>query len=407
MTEYGFVNGNFIKKTISTILSEYIETAKSLFPEANLLPTSPLYTILKMIAYREARLWELVETFALESHLGGASGSTLDRFGADFGIMRLKNVKATGSVYFTITPPITIPEDFSVENNSHLIYYTTSETVVSDIISIQRSMFSVDNTDSFPSNLICKESTVIDWISTNSTGENPIPSSAYNFDWENNRIIWTNETEKPLENSTYYVKISGLIDVSVEIIADEPGSSYNTPANSITTFTTPLDNLVAVTNPNEITNGQDRESDFNYKSRLIGYPNSKWSIDHLESVLYTVDGVTDTRIKWNSFVDTNNIFSLTNGKELKLSHPISQIFSPNVSSISKFTIMMKKVNKPGDITLELRSIPVFMNGELDYSTAVSSSDCLISQEIKSDNNIDPDNTMSFVETSFDISCNNN
>jgi len=404
--EYGFVEGQFIKKTIVDILTEYIVMARSFFPQANLLSSSPLYTLLKMIAYREARLWELLETFILESHLSGASGETLDRFGADLGLPRIQPSKATGTAQFLVTPPVTIPADYEIKNASNYTYYVDSELEVSDIIEFTRSAYSLDKKDNFPSWIECTSQTNIEWISDTQDGNNPYsPDTDYTFDYSENVIDWSKIGKEPPPSSTYYVKISGKINVNVNITAADSGSGYNTAADTITTIVSPIDGIESVTNPSPITSGKDLEGDSRYRSRLLSFPRQIWSLERIQSFVSMMPDVRSAKVRWESFVDQNNSFSLAQGKTLNVDSPICQIFKPDISSISKVTINMRVIGDVDPFTVELRNVPVKYDGSLDYYAAATQDINLISSDFKSKNEIDPDGTTAFREVDFNVSSN--
>jgi hypothetical protein len=404
---YGFVAGRFVAKSVTDCISDNIQLWKNLMPDSLLISTSPEYQFLKMVSYREARLWGLLEDYIYNIHIFGSSGETLIRHGIDNGILKLEGEKATGVVQFTCIPPATIPIDSELQSASGNLYYTTETFEVKQVIEFTRSLIEEDNTDNFPSDYETTANTDIDWIADNEDGTGKYDTSEYILDYDESQIDWTPLGDQPISGATYYVKISGEIKVSVGIEAYAAGSNYNTSENTITTLVNSIPNVQSVTNLYTIFSGRDDESDESYRRRLLQAPHAYWTLSKIKSSIDELPYIRSSKIKWESFVDQYSIFSLSDGFEHELDYSICQIFKPgtDIASISEVSLYVKASGDPGPLTVELRDIPINYDGTLDYEEAIINSDYLIDSCTKSREEIDRDETGEYIETDFTLECN--
>lgn len=404
---YGFVAGRFVAKSIVDCLSDNIQLWKTLVPDSLLISTSPEYQFVKMVSYREARLWGLLENYIFNIHIANSEGETLKRHGIDNGLIKLSGIEATGSVQFTCVPPATISEGTTLKSSSGYYYETTETVVVEEVIEFTRSLLENDNTDNFPSIYETTENTDIDWIADNEDGTSKYDSSEYILDYDESQIDWTPLGSQPIPGETYYVKISSEIKVTVQIESSSTGSIYNTSENTITTLVDSISNVSSVTNTLSLTNGRDIEPDADFRSRILQAPHAYWTLEKIESEIDKLPYINSNKVLWESFVDQFSIFSVSSSKEYDLDSNICQIFKPgaDIASISEVSLYVKAAGDPGPLTVELRDIPINYDGTLDYEEAIINSDYLIDSCVKSRDEIDRDETGEYIETEFKLECN--
>lgn len=161
------------------------------------------------------------------TRLSSSSGTDVDSFIADFNFSRLGSVTASGQATFgrySGTSPTNIPVNTNIKTlDGQLTYYVA-----------------VDPT-------------------------NPT--------WDN------------VQNA--YVMNTGVVTVTVPIVAAAAGTAYNVQANTITLISTPLPDVNFVTNLSAITNGVDAESDSAVKTRFWQYLNTR-SLATVGAVEYAI-----------------------------------------------------------------------------------------------------------------------
>ena len=99
-------------------------------------------------------------------------------------------------------------------------------------------------------------------------------------------------------STTYATTAAGSIDAgatasaTIPIIATDPGLAGNLAAGTINAITTPVLGVDAVTNPQALAGGSDKETDAVFRSRIKTHkPAARATIDALESALRGIDGV--------------------------------------------------------------------------------------------------------------------
>lgn len=131
---YGVTDSGFIPKPFSVILEELKQLAKQEFgDDIDLSENSRFLRFLKVVAYREDQLWQLLEDAYYASYIDFATGSNLDNIAALVGFTRIPAAKATGTVTFSrstaATEDITVPAGTRVATSDESVVFKTTEAV--------------------------------------------------------------------------------------------------------------------------------------------------------------------------------------------------------------------------------------------------------------------------------------
>ena len=149
---------------------------------------------------------------------------------------------------------------------------------------------------------------------------------------------------------------SGQTSVTADVICEQEGAYTNVLANTITLVMGDLGNLVSVTNANDFTEGEDIESDDDYRARILlsPYEVPTGSLAWYENLSDTLESVHDvkcakgenvsdadvkitfnpsdwtdtvTRLDLNEYNEDNSIESTTTGVMLKARQDLIELFS--------------------------------------------------------------------------------
>lgn len=168
---------------------------------------------------------------------------------------------------------------------------------------------------------------------------------------------------------------SGQTSVTADVICEQEGAYTNVLANTITLVMGDLGNLVSVTNANDFTEGEDIESDDDYRARILlsPYEVPVGSLAWYENLSDTLESVHDvkcakgenvsdadvkitfnpsdwtdtvTRLDLNEYNEDNSIESTTTGVMLKARQDLIELFSMkeyDMVGITKDYHLCKKV----------------------------------------------------------------
>lgn len=234
VVEYGVTKQGFVIKQLDAILSDKADRAREMFgSDVDLRSTSALRKILDVSAAEDAELWKRAEQQYYANFVTTASGDALDLLGVDVGVPRPLRY-ATGKVKFKLT------------------------------------------------------------------GE--APGRHYNLP-----LGTLVETDAPIRQ----FRTDGLLtlsdqtkEIEVVVTATTRGTSGNVPAAALkrinTVFAQRYLNLggatIGVKNDQATTGGDDPEDDTVYRSILVGYPRTLWTLQKVRDVVKHVDGVRDCRL---------------------------------------------------------------------------------------------------------------
>ncbi|MBW2672331.1 MAG: baseplate J/gp47 family protein [Deltaproteobacteria bacterium] len=132
MTSFGLLPTGFNRKRYADIIADKEERARALFGESvNLQENSPLGLFIRLNAWEEARLWQIVEEVYYSRFIDTAEGESLDLLVSHIGMTRTPAVKATGEITISGTDGVIVPEGFVVQTVDGCQFVTTEEVTIS------------------------------------------------------------------------------------------------------------------------------------------------------------------------------------------------------------------------------------------------------------------------------------
>jgi uncharacterized phage protein gp47/JayE len=233
MAEFGVTRNGFVPKGFDVVLAESMDRARAAFGAGvDLSATSPLRKILEVTAAEDALLWRRLEDLYYSRFLSAAVGDDLDRLGEDLGVGR-RFLHSTGEVTLTVA--------------------------------------------------------------------NPAPDRRY--DVPAGAVLVTATAPPVAFHTTAAVQLSTASpNATVGAVAFEAGPGGDVGAGVITaidpvyaqfhlTITPPA--ALTVTNVRAFTGGAARESDEDYRARMIGHPRAMWTLAAVRAAVLAVPGVVD------------------------------------------------------------------------------------------------------------------
>lgn len=104
MADFGLTAQGFKRKTYTDILDSMKARARAFFGEdVNLTDRSPLGLFIQVVAWDQARIWEVVEKVYHAQHVDSAEGTQLDGVAKRISLTRRPAEKATGTITITGT----------------------------------------------------------------------------------------------------------------------------------------------------------------------------------------------------------------------------------------------------------------------------------------------------------------
>ncbi|KKK42190.1 hypothetical protein LCGC14_2214240, partial [marine sediment metagenome] len=286
-----------------------------------------------------------------------AVGVFLDKHGIECGILRKGSTKAQGYVEMVVSidgASISIPlgTKFSSALNT---YISDAITIAPLILEMTKSKTGISY-DYFPTYIDAITVSGIDEIKLDN-GDVVDPAD-YSVDpiYLNN-IIWVSGSSSYLEeDETYTVKFTGNMTIRIEVSSVATGDDANVLIGDVTTSTDFPSN--AVTNKAAIDGGMDKETDTNYRERLLSARRRSFTLDSVKDIILGIEGVRSTKVYQSIGVDQTSIADWDNkstGQILKVTgqRPLySQSFVPGdlVATLGRITLWGEANNLPPAVT---------------------------------------------------------
>jgi len=371
----GYDDDGFTPKTLTEIITEKEEEAKNIFDIVNHSISDPLWQWLKIVCQERLEIEGMHEIAAYMFDIQNAVGAFLDKHGIECGILRKGATKAQGYVEMVITMG---DASISIPLGTH--FTSTLNTYTSDAITIIPLILEMTKTktgisyDYFP--------TYIDAITTSGIVEIKLsngdvvgvdvgdPDDYFVDPTYLNNIIWVEESDVYLEEGEKYtVKFTGLMTIRIEVSSVETGDGSNAIISDITTCTEFPSNPVS--NKAAIDGGLDKETDTNYRERLLGARRRNFTLGSVKDIILGIEGVRSAKVYQAVGVDQTSIAnwdSMSTGQSIKVTgqRPLySQSFVSGdlVATLGRITLYGKPYNLPPAIYIGIkRDLPSFATG---------------------------------------------
>ena len=122
---YGLTSKGFKKKRYRDIIQDMEDHARQLYGEnINLSPRSPLGIFVRLMAWNASIVWEALEDTYNSGFIDTATDRDLDKVVKYVGIQRRAAVPASGEVEFEGEEGIEVPENFLVETEDGVQFFT-------------------------------------------------------------------------------------------------------------------------------------------------------------------------------------------------------------------------------------------------------------------------------------------
>ena len=372
---YGYDDEGFTKKSIIDIITEKEDEAKDIFDIVNHSVSDPLWQWLKIVSQERLEIELMNEMAAYMMTIQNAVGVFLDKHGIECGITRKGATKSQGYVEMVIIMSdanVSIP--LGTRFNSSLNSFTSDAiTIVPLTLEMTKAKTGISY-DYFPTYIDAITVSGIDEIKLDN-GDVVDPAD-YSVDpiYLNN-IIWVSGSSSYLEeDETYTVKFTGNMTIRIEVSSVATGDDANVLIGDVTTSTDFPSN--AVTNKAAIDGGMDKETDTNYRERLLSARRRSFTLDSVKDIILGIEGVRSAKVYQSMGIDQTSISDWDNkgtGQILKVTgqRPLfSQSFVPGdlVATLGRITLYGKPYNLPPAIYLGVkRDLDSFATGTyFDY-----------------------------------------
>jgi len=233
MATFGVTANGFVPKGFDVVLAESIDRARAAFgADVDLSPTSPLRKILEVTAAEDALLWRRLEDLYYSRFLSAAVGADLDLLGDDLGVAR-RFLHSTGEVTLTVS---NAPQDRTYDIPAGAVVITSggSPLAFHTLVPVRLSAAAPTAT---------------------------------------------------VGASAFVAGPTGDVAAGAINAVDPVYAQFNL------TVTAPA--TLAVTNARPFTGGTGRESDEDYRPRLVGHPRTLWTLAAVRAAARDVPGVVD------------------------------------------------------------------------------------------------------------------
>jgi len=302
----GYNDDGFTKKTLIEIILEKENQAKNIFDLPNYSISDPLWQWLKIVSQERLEIETMHEIAAYMFDIQNAVGAFLDKHGIECGILRKGSTKAQGYVEMVVSidgASISIPlgTKFSSALNT---YISDAITIAPLILEMTKSKTGISY-DYFPTYIDAITVSGIDEIKLDN-GDVVDPAD-YSVDPTYlNNIIWVSGSSSYLEeDETYTVKFTGNMTIRIEVSSVATGDDANVLIGDVTTSTDFPSN--AVTNKAAIDGGMDKETDTNYRERLLSARRRSFTLDSVKDIILGIEGVRSTKVYQSIGVDQTSI----------------------------------------------------------------------------------------------------
>jgi len=366
----GYDDDGFTPKTLTDIIEEKEQEAKDIFTIVNHSISDSLWQWLKIVCQERLEIETMNEVAAYMFDIRNAVGAFLDKHGIECGLPRKGATKAQGYVEMVVTiagASISIP--LGTHFTSLLNTYTSDAiTIVPLILEMTKTKTGISY-DYFP--------TYVDTITTSGIVEiklangNVVDSDDYEVDSTYlNNIIWETGSSSYLEEGEKYtVKFVGNMTIRIEVSSVAVGSGSNCLIGDVSTCTEFPTN--AVSNKSAIDGGLDKETDTNYRERLLSARRRNFTLGSIKDIILGLEGVRSAKVYQSVGVDQTSIDDWDNkstGQSIKVTgqRPLySQSFVPGdlVATLGKITLWGKPYNLPPPIYIGVkRDLDSFATG---------------------------------------------
>lgn len=358
----------FTKRTIGEIIQDFEEEIGNLFDTVDITPSSIIWQQLKASALESFHFETLLETAAEQMSIQTAVGVFLDRHGELLGMPRRGATKAQGYVDVTYTdPPFTVPAGtkFTSSRNEYL---SDDAVEIPEELTLTKTRTG-ESYDYFPSTTPYAET--VDRILDENN--NPIASGFWTFDQTyHNNIYWISSSSGFLiEDENYTVEISGDVTQKIEVASVDSGVTSNAKPGEITTCVDYPS--LSVTNDDGVSGAIDRESDANYRERLLQAQNRNFTLAKVRDLALGINGVRAAQVYQNKGTDQTSVSDWDNpvlGANITLDQYApewSQNFVPGnqVLSLGQIVLKGRAVNSPPAIRCGVKQ-NIDVTGLTDY-----------------------------------------
>ncbi len=234
MADFGVTTSGFVIKPFTTILSDKADRARAMFgSDVDLRSTSSLRKILDIASAEDQDLWKRMEQLYYSNFFSTASGDALDLLGQDVGVPR-RFLNAAGTVKLTLN--------------------------------------------------------------------NGAPGRTYNLPM--GTLLETAAPAKHFRTLDLVSLSTVNKEATVAVEALERGPASNVAASAINAINAQFAQFnlnlgaasVQVKNEAALTGGEILEDDTAYRTLLLGYPRTLWTLEAVRNAVKLVDGVRDCRI---------------------------------------------------------------------------------------------------------------
>ena len=265
-----------------------------------------------ILAQKIAEIYELLQAVNDSQNPNKAEGTNLDDVGAFNLVARQGATKSfTSTQHFTQKAGFNIPNGSILENPSTLDRFVTTANIgvnSSSCVKIEykvdqvldTTLYRVDVNSVAYTYTSDADATSLEIITGLKASLDAVASTEFitSLDLVNNYLVIEATNNKPLAISTPAYLLSNDITV-IGYVESQVVGSINAPSNSVTRMVT--SSSVVTTNPIAYTQGRSKESDEDYRIRIISSQSAsgKATVEAIQDDTSLVDGVTTAKVVEN------------------------------------------------------------------------------------------------------------
>jgi len=293
---FGLTTEGFNIKRLADIKLEIEAAFKDTFgQDVNLTPNSPFGQMIGIFSEREALIWQVLQDNYNSAYPSTAQGLSLDFLASLSDLLRREATSSRATLVLSGTPGTVVPigSQVSVAGNTDIQFQTiASATIAAGQNAQQRLDFStVPDAGAYSLSHDGNETTTLAFNSSASAVQaalNGLPtlsavvvtgdtSTGFVVDFSGadglksqpliavaSTSLVTGATPLVLDSSTTIEGVPNQVEVDALALSTGP---INAPAGTLATIDTPVSGWDAVTNPEDVILGQDRETDAEFKIR--------------------------------------------------------------------------------------------------------------------------------------------